>query len=35
MYPTCVRQIFKKAIIELNDEERGHILVFSAFQFIF
>lgn len=23
MYPTCVRQIFKKAIIELNDEERG------------
>ena len=23
MYPICVRQIFKKAIIELNDEERG------------
>lgn len=23
MYPTCVRQIFKKAMIELNDEERG------------
>ena len=23
MYPTCVRQIFKKAIMELNDEERG------------
>ena len=23
MYPTCVRQIFKKAIVELNDEERG------------
>ena len=23
MYPTCIRQIFKKAIIELNDEERG------------
>ena len=22
MYPTCVRQIFKKAILELNDEER-------------
>ncbi len=25
MYPTCVRQIFKKALIELNDEERGVI----------
>ena len=23
MYPTCIRQIFKKALIELNDEERG------------
>ena len=23
MYPTCIRQIFKKAIIELNGEERG------------
>lgn len=23
MYPTCVRQIFKRALIELNDEERG------------
>lgn len=23
MYPTCIRQIYKKAIIELNDEERG------------
>jgi len=23
MYPTCVRQIFKKALVELNDEERG------------
>lgn len=22
MYPTCIRQIFKKALIELNDEER-------------
>lgn len=22
MYPTCIRQIFKKAILELNDEER-------------
>lgn len=27
MYPTCVRQIFKKAIIELNDEERGIIRI--------
>lgn len=25
MYPTCVRQIFKKAIVELNDEERDVI----------
>lgn len=23
MYPTCIRQIFKKALIELNDDERG------------
>lgn len=23
MYPTCVRQIFKKAFVDLNDEERG------------
>ena len=22
MYPTCLRQIFKRALIELNDEER-------------
>ena len=27
MYPTCVRQIFKKAIVELNDEERGVIRI--------
>lgn len=27
MYPTCVRQIFKKALIELNDEERGVIRI--------
>jgi len=27
MYPTCIRQIFKKAIIELNDEERGVIRI--------
>lgn len=27
MYPTCVRQIFKKAIMELNDEERGVIRI--------
>ncbi len=27
MYPTCVRQIFKKAIMELNDEERGIIQI--------
>ncbi len=25
MYPVCVRQIFKKAMMELNDEERGVI----------
>lgn len=25
MYPTCIRQIFKKAMMELNDEERGVI----------
>ncbi|MDY4020125.1 MULTISPECIES: phage integrase SAM-like domain-containing protein [Bacteroidales] len=23
MYPTCIRQIFKKALLDLNDEERG------------
>lgn len=23
MYPTCVRQIFKRALLECNDEERG------------
>ena len=23
MYPTCVRQIFKKALVEFNDDERG------------
>ena len=23
MYPTCIRQIFKAALIELNDDERG------------
>lgn len=27
MYPVCVRQIFKKAIIEFNDEERGIIRI--------
>lgn len=27
MYPTCVRQIFKKAIIDLNDEELGLIRI--------
>lgn len=27
MYPTCVRQIYKKAIMELNDEERGMIRI--------
>lgn len=27
MYPTCVRQIFKRALIELNDEERGVIRI--------
>jgi len=31
MYPTCVRQIFKKALTELNDEERGVIRVKSHF----
>ena len=25
MYPTCVRQIFKKALVELNDEERASL----------
>lgn len=23
MYPVCIRQIFKAALIELNDDERG------------
>lgn len=27
MYPVCVRQIFKAALLELNDEERGIIRV--------
>lgn len=27
MYPTCLRQIFKHALIELNDEERGVIRI--------
>lgn len=27
MYPSCIRQIFKKALIELNDEERGIIRI--------
>lgn len=27
MYPVCVRQIFKAALIELNDEERGLIRI--------
>lgn len=27
MYPTCIRQIFKKAIIEFNDEERGIVRI--------
>lgn len=27
MYPTCVRQIFKKAILELNDEERDIVRI--------
>lgn len=27
MYPTCVRQIFKKAILELNDEERNIVRI--------
>ncbi|MEF3427060.1 tyrosine-type recombinase/integrase [Bacteroides cellulosilyticus] len=27
MYPTCIRQIFKKAIKEFNDEERGRIRI--------
>ncbi len=27
MYPTCVRQIFKKAILEYNDEERGVVRI--------
>lgn len=27
MYPVCVRQIFKSAILELNDEERGIVRI--------
>ena len=27
MYPTCIRQIFKKAILEYNDEERGIVRI--------
>lgn len=27
MYPTCLRQVFKRALIELNDEERGVIRI--------
>jgi hypothetical protein len=27
MYPTCVRQIFRAALVELNDEERGIIRI--------
>lgn len=27
MYPTCIRQIFKKALVELNDEERNVIRI--------
>lgn len=27
MYPTCIRQIFKKALVELNDEERDVIRI--------
>jgi len=27
MYPTCVRQIFKQAIMNLNDEERGIVRI--------
>ena len=27
MYPVCVRQIFKAALVELNDEERGLIRI--------
>lgn len=27
MYPTCVRQIFKKALVDLNDEERGVVCI--------
>lgn len=27
MYPTCIRQIFKKAILEYNDEERGVVRI--------
>lgn len=27
MYPVCVRQIFKAAILELNDEERGVVKI--------
>jgi len=27
MYPTCIRQIFKRALVELNDEERGIVRI--------
>lgn len=27
MYPTCLRQIFKRALVELNDEERGIVRI--------
>jgi hypothetical protein len=27
MYPTCVRQIYKAALVELNDEELGIIRI--------
>ena len=27
MYPVCVRQIFKAALLELNDEERGIVRI--------
>lgn len=26
-YPTCIRQIFKRALVEMNDEERGIIRI--------
>ena len=27
MYPTCIRQIYRKALLELNDEERGIVRI--------